>query len=79
MVWKLYTYIKKKPWVKTSNFCSFIKDIVTGHICAADTGKDSCQGDSGGPLTVAPHSQHFQVGITSFGIGCADVRNFELI
>ena len=52
---------------------------MTGHICAADTGKDSCQGDSGGPLTVAPHSQHFQVGITSFGIGCADVRKFELI
>ena len=52
---------------------------MTGHICAADTGKDTCQGDSGGPLTVEANKQHFQVGITSFGEGCADVRNFELI
>ena len=52
---------------------------MTAHICAADTGKDTCQGDSGGPLTVEANKQHFQVGITSFGEGCADVRNFELI
>ncbi len=52
---------------------------MTGHICAADTGKDTCQGDSGGPLTVETNSQHFQVGITSFGISCADVRNFLFI
>lgn len=36
-------------------------------ICAADPGKDSCQGDSGGPLV----SGGKQVGIVSWGYGCA--------
>ncbi|KAI9558608.1 hypothetical protein GHT06_015396 [Daphnia sinensis] len=37
-------------------------------ICAAAPGKDTCQGDSGGPMLV----NGVQVGITSFGIGCAN-------
>ncbi|XP_046439800.1 trypsin-1-like [Daphnia pulex] len=38
-------------------------------LCAADDAgkKDACPGDSGGPILV----NGFQVGITSFGIGCA--------
>ncbi|KZS14753.1 putative Trypsin-7 [Daphnia magna] len=39
-------------------------------MCAAAAGKDTCQGDSGGPLLYAG----CQVGITSFGRGCADPR-----
>lgn len=39
-------------------------------ICAGelDGEKDSCQGDSGGPLV---DSDKVQVGIVSWGIGCA--------
>lgn len=37
-------------------------------MCAAAPGKDSCQGDSGGPL-LRPNGQ--QVGIVSWGFGCA--------
>lgn len=39
-------------------------------ICAGDLhgGKDTCNGDSGGPLLT---KTNIQVGITSFGIGCA--------
>ena len=44
--------------------------IGSGQVCAAATGKDTCQGDSGGPIYVGTA----QVGVTSFGIGCADSR-----
>lgn len=37
-------------------------------ICASANGKDSCNGDSGGPLL---NAQGVQVGVVSFGVGCA--------
>jgi len=39
--------------------------------CASAAGKDTCQGDSGGPLVVRHNGVWVQVGITSFGVGCA--------
>ncbi|KAB0794212.1 hypothetical protein PPYR_13832 [Photinus pyralis] len=39
-------------------------------VCFMDTYKDSCQGDSGGPLV----SNGVQVGVVSWGYGCADPR-----
>lgn len=48
-------------------------DITANMICAASPGKDTCQGDSGGPLFASNHAGGvIQVGITSFGIGCAE-------
>ncbi|GBG25498.1 Serine protease 30 [Hondaea fermentalgiana] len=41
------------------------------YICAAAPGKDTCQGDAGGPLFLTQGSQDVQLGITSFGYGCA--------
>jgi secreted trypsin-like serine protease len=47
--------------------------VTSNMICAAiaDGGKGSCQGDSGGPLVINTGSGIQQVGIVSFGIGCA--------
>jgi len=39
-------------------------------VAAGAEGKDSCQGDSGGPL-FKPSAPRTQVGIVSFGFGCA--------
>lgn len=51
------------------------KDI---HLCAGFTqgGKDSCQGDSGGPIFEFDSSgEPIQVGVVSFGNGCARPNN----
>ncbi len=47
-------------------------ELTDNMICTKTPNKDTCQGDSGGPLFVSNRAGGVaQVGVTSFGIGCA--------
>jgi secreted trypsin-like serine protease len=43
-------------------------------VCAGEEGVDTCQGDSGGPMWATTNTGRRQIGITSFGNGCATAR-----
>ena len=40
-------------------------------VAAGKEGKDTCYGDSGGPMFASRSGERYQIGITSFGTGCA--------
>jgi len=56
------------------NLYSGVNEITGTMLCASREGKDSCQGDSGGPLIKkgADGEEDILIGITSFGVYCAD-------
>jgi len=60
--------------VVSNAFCNTAYGSITARmICAYQTGggKDSCQGDSGGPAFITQQTSYQQIGIVSWGQGCA--------
>ncbi|CAL4202489.1 unnamed protein product, partial [Meganyctiphanes norvegica] len=56
------------------NYAVYGSDEITDDmICAGlpEGGKDSCQGDSGGPMITQDSSFYRQIGVVSWGYGCA--------
>lgn len=53
----------------TATYPEYDKEV---NVCAGVEGKDSCQGDSGGPMIRKVQGRVYQIGITSYGLGCAE-------
>ncbi|KAL1470915.1 hypothetical protein MTO96_040201 [Rhipicephalus appendiculatus] len=66
---KLLPYVTcKNTYVEDWQATVFNESMI---LCTSSTGKDTCQGDSGGPVTMWRHGLGYQVGVVSFGPGCA--------
>lgn len=68
-------YVTNEVCNKASAYNGQIQDT---EICGGYTegGKDSCQGDSGGPLVVNDGNRLVQVGVVSWGEGCAEAEKY---
>ncbi|KAL0993624.1 hypothetical protein UPYG_G00110710 [Umbra pygmaea] len=62
------------PLIKQCDCLEAYPILTPEMVCAGfwNGGKDTCQGDSGGPLVCLLGEEFVQVGITSFGRGCAN-------
>ncbi|KAM9843778.1 chymotrypsinogen A-like [Aulostomus maculatus] len=62
------------PVVPNTECSETYSTLTSNMICAGlpEGGKDSCQGDSGGPMVYQNETTWVQLGVVSFGFGCAE-------
>ncbi len=76
----LQTSIETIPTQTCRTLPSYANKLIgPGQVCAGleQGGRDSCQGDSGGPLVLADSRNcHRQIGIVSWGDGCAAAKAY---
>merc|ERR1712183_151485 len=68
----------KVPAMKNQECKNYYGSYITNKmLCAGykEGKKDACSGDSGGPLVKINGNKHIQVGIVSWGGGCANANN----
>lgn len=58
--------------ILSADECAAAYPDQTTYFCAGVRGKDSCQGDSGGPIIRTINGRVYQIGVVSFGKGCAE-------
>ncbi|XP_018013383.1 trypsin-5 [Hyalella azteca] len=68
--------LKATIQVKNQELCErayqlFNVSVSKDQFCASELNKDSCRGDSGGPFLVKIEDKWRQVGLVSYGAGCA--------
>ncbi len=66
------------PLVDNSTCQTAVPTLTGNMLCAGDAlgARDTCQGDSGGPLVAPINGAYTQLGVTSFGLGCATINNY---
>jgi secreted trypsin-like serine protease len=54
-----------------TNGACYLGLVSSDMMCCVEAGQGTCKGDSGGPLLIPGDGEDVQVGITSWGLGCA--------
>ena len=64
--------VKRSRCKNETDYSSQPELLTNRMICAVSEFGDACQGDSGGPLVIYENGKWVQVGIVSWGVGCAN-------
>jgi len=60
------------PVLTTEECGQYYRGMITPNmICTYSPGKDTCQGDSGGSIDYLASGKYYNIGVVSWGIGCA--------